>query len=279
MTTRRLLQTLVGAVALSALAVCANAQVAEETAREQARNVVRSDLQSALHFKPEQFLGVQREEALEQLLSVALRTRARPWFIYRVSPDGDEVKEGAVVSHISMDGEFEYIIAVSPADGSTYRIHGFGFTDSLAEFEKLIIASKVRVSSPEQAESLTDFYREVNPENYSSLTPILSLMELKQAGERQCQGRAKSFDADEGAFAAWWKHAQKLYATLSFEEKAIAHGSGFVVEWIILSSPSGENCGGSPLLARLEVGPDGQVGKRTISPLQTSRQISLAGRR
>jgi hypothetical protein len=267
MSIRNLFPTILGVAVLSTLVALANAQVTDQAAREQARNVVRSDLQSALHFKPEQFLGVQREEALELLLSVAVRTRARPWFIYRVSPIGDEVKEGVTVHHISTDLDHEYIIAVGPADGSSYRIHGFA--DSLAEFEKLMIASKVRVSSPAQAESLTDFYREVNPENLP-LNPILRLMELKQAGERQCQSSAKSFDDGERTFTAWWKRAEPFYAALPFQERAIPHDSGFVVEWIVLSSPSGEDCGGSPLRAQLEVSSDGHVGKLTFSPLQTN---------
>ena len=135
-----------------------------------------------------------------------------------------------------------YIVAVSSVDGSIFRIHGFGLAESLTEFERLMTALKVHVASPEQAESLADFYRKVNPENQADLTPITRLLELKQTAERQCQSSAKSFDADEKAFAAWWKRAQPLYAGLPFQQKAVRHGGGYLVEWVVLSSPSGENC-------------------------------------
>jgi hypothetical protein len=159
-----------------------------------------------------------------------------------------------------------YIIAVSPTDGSAYRIHGFA--DSLTEFAKLMTAAGERVSSPDQAESLADFYRGVNPENHEDLTPILRLMDLKQAAERQCQSGAKSFGAGEQAFTAWWDHAKPLYAALPFQQRAVPHGSDYLVEWIVLSSPSGENCGGAPLWAQLQVSSDGHVGKLTFSPIQ-----------
>jgi hypothetical protein len=138
----------------------------------------------------------------------------------------------------------------------------------LAEFERLMRALKVQVSSPDQAEVLADFYREVNPENHQGLTPIVSLMELKQAVERQCQSGSKSFDAGEKAFTGWWKHAQPLYATVSFEPRAVPQEGGYLVEWVVLSSPSGWNCGGAPLRARIEVSTDGHVGKITFSPLR-----------
>jgi hypothetical protein len=123
----------------------------------------------------------------------------------------------------------------------------------LAEFEKLTAVLKVQVSSPDQAEALADFYRTVNPGNHEGLTPIVRLIELKQAAERQCQGGGKSFDAGERAFTSWWKRAEPVCATLPFQQKAVPHGSGYLVEWIVLSSPSDENCGGAPLRAQLEI--------------------------
>jgi hypothetical protein len=140
---------------------------------------------------------------------VTVGWRSGPVFIYKVSPTGVEVKESAIVSHVATEADFMYIVAVSSADGSAYRTHGFGLAESLAEFERLIAALKVRVASPDQAESLAHFYRKANPENHEGLTPILGLMELKQAAEQQCQGGAKSFDAGEKAFTAWWSHGSR----------------------------------------------------------------------
>ena len=129
-------------------------------------------------------------------------------------------------------------------------------------------ALRVRVSDPQQAESVADFYRQVNPENYENLTPILSLMELKQAAERQCQSSANSFDAGEKTFTDWWNHAKPMYSAFPFSQRAVPHGSGYLVEWIVLSSSSGQDCGGNPLRVQLEVDSDGQVGKVAFSPVQ-----------
>jgi hypothetical protein len=108
---------------------------------------------------------------------------------------------------IFTDVDPTYIVAVNPANGTVYRFHGF--TDSLTEFEKLMAATKVKVSSLDQAEAVADFYREINPER-RSITQISGLLELKQAAERQCQ--AVPFDPNEKDFETWWKHAKPLYS-------------------------------------------------------------------
>lgn len=260
---RRKLIFAILAMTLSAFLLPANAQMSEEAAREQARGTVLSELRSTLNVKPDQFLGVQRDQELEQSLAVAtVGWRAGPVFIYRIRETGIEVRENAVINHLSMDADFMYIVAVRSADGSTYRIHGFGLADSLAEFQKLVAAAKMRVASTEQAESLADFCRKVNPKNYEDLTPISSLIELKQAAERQCQ--TGSFDADEKAFKAWWKRAKPLYANVSFRETARASNGGYLVEWVVLSSAAKGNCGVA-LRARLQVSSDGHVGEPTFS--------------
>ena len=158
-----------------------------------------------------------------------------------------------------------YIVAVSSVDGSIFRIHGFGLAESLAEFERLMMALRLHVASPDQAELLAGFYRKVNPENHADLTPVISLLELKQTAERQCQSSSKSFDAGEKVFAGWWKRAQPLYAALPLQQRAVPQGSGYLVEWVVLSSPSGENCGGAPVRARLEVGSDGRIHRLAFS--------------
>jgi hypothetical protein len=268
MNMRRPFSMIFGIAVLSTFVAVANAQITDQAAREQASNTVRSELHSRLNFKSDQFLSVHRDEELEESLAmVTVGWGVGPEFIYKVSPTGVEVKKGAIVNHVATDADFVYIVVVSSADGSVYRIHGFGLAESLAEFERLMTALKVQVTSPDQAEFLADFYRKVNPENYEAVTPILRLMELKQAAERQCQSGAKSFDASEEAFDAWWKHAKPLYSEVSFKQTAAALSSGYFVEWIVLSSAAKGNCGGAPLRARLEVSSDGHVGKLTFSPL------------
>jgi len=252
---------------ISMLVGLAKAQITEHVAREQARDIVRSELHSTVNFKADQFLGIHRDEELEQSLATAtIGWRAGPEFIYRVSPTGLEIKENAIVNHLATDADFMYIVAVSSADGSIFRIHGFGHAESLAEFQRLMTTLKVHVASPDQAESLADFYRMVNPENYESLTPILRPMELKQAAERECE--TSSFEVGEKAFDAWWRRAKRLYGQIPFRQTARPHGSGYLVEWIVLSSATKGNCGGTPLRAQLEVSSDGHVGKLTFSPLK-----------
>jgi len=282
MSMRKLFSTIFAIAVLSPVLARADAQMTDQAAREQARNTVRSQL----HLRPDQFLGVQRDETLEQSLALAVG-RSGSAFIYRASPSGDEIKEATkaspsgneirentVVHHIVMDGDPMHIIAISSADGTIYRIHGFGHSESLAEFNKLITASNVTVASADQAESVAELYREVNPENQEDLAPISNLIELKQAAERQCHSGVKSFDAGEKAFATWWKRAEPLYGALSFQQKAVTHGRGYLVEWIVLSSPSDENCGGAPLRAQLEISSDGRVGKVSFSPLQPGTTTS-----
>jgi hypothetical protein len=261
--------TFFGLTVLVTTVALANAQVTEQAAREQASNLVRSELHSRLSFKSDQFLSIHSDEELEESLAmVTVGWRSGPVFIYKVSPSGVEVKENAIVNHIATDADLTCIVAVNSADGSAYRIHGFGRAESVAEFERLMAALKVQVSSPDQAESVADFYRKVNPENHEGLSPIWSLVELKQAAERLCQSSATSFDVGEKAFTAWWSHAEPLYSMLRFEQKAVRRGSGYLVEWIVLSSPTGSNCGGAPLRATLEVSSDGHVVKVSVSPLQ-----------
>jgi hypothetical protein len=260
----RLFSTIFGMAVLAMMGIPANAQVTEQAAREQARNIVRSELHSRLNFKADQFLSVQRDETLEQSLAVAVGKRTNQEFIYKVSPEGVEVRENDIVYHTWTDTDFIFIVGVSSTDGSAYRIHDFGLAESLAEFERLMTALGVHVGRADQAESIADFYRNVNPENYEGLTPISSLIELKQAAERQCQ--VVPFDPDEKEFEAWWKHAKPLYEELPFKQTAARNGGGYAVEWIVLSSAAKGNCGGAPLRVRLEISSDGHVGKITFSP-------------
>ena len=114
MSIRKLFSTIFGIAVLSAVAL-ASAQMTDKAAREQARNTVRSQL----HLRPDQFLGIQRDETLEQARALAVGKRAESQFIYRVGQAGDEIKENAVVHHISTDADLIYIVAVDSADGTS----------------------------------------------------------------------------------------------------------------------------------------------------------------
>jgi hypothetical protein len=253
---QELLLALSVASVLSAAAAPTSAQATEQASRDQIRTTVRSQL----HLKGDQFLAVQRDEALEQKLAIVA---GKPDVsLYRVSQTGDEIKEHSIVHHIFTDTDPTYIVAVD-TDGGMYRIHGF--SDSGAEFEKLMTVVGAKISSPEEAESVADFYRDVNPEN-RPLTPIFSLIDLKQAGERQCQ--TGTFDESERAFDAWWSRAKPLYAETPFKQLAILTGGSYLVEWVVLSSPAPGMCAGAPLRARLEVASNGHVRTAAFAPLK-----------
>ena len=260
--TRKLLSLIFKIVLLACLAPFANAQITGDAARELALSTVRSKK----HIAPDQFLSIHREEELEEsLANVTTGWRRGPELIYTISQTGAEIKENSIAWHTVTDGDPTYIVAVNSTDRAAYCIHGCGLRESLAEFQSLIAAMKVRLGSPDQAQSLVDFYREVNPQNYEALAPIMSLLEFKQAAERECHAGVKSFDAGEAAFNAWWKRAEPLYRAVSFAPDAVAHGDGYQVEWFVTSSSSIKSCGGALLQAQLEVGADGRVGKLTFS--------------
>ncbi len=257
---RKLFLAALAMVVLSTLSVPTNAQMNEQSAREKALSVARPKLS---YLRPGQFLGVQRDEGLEQKLSALVGGLAGSEFIYRLNPVGDEIKDHAVVHHIFTDIDDPVsLVAVSPLDGSAYLIRGYA--ESKADFNRLMGALKVKISSPDQAEALADFYRDVNPER-RSMTRLPGLLDLKQAAEWQCQ--AVPFDPNERDFGAWWKHAKTAYANVSFQQTAARSGSGYAVEWIVLSSPGAGLCGGAPLRARLEVGSDGSIGEISFRPV------------
>jgi len=253
-----MLLTISGALILSTLAMPTSAQMSDATAREQAREAVRSQL----HLEAGKFLQVEKDEMLEQLLAGVVARPSWSEFIYRLSEDGEEIREHAVVHHITTDGDPTFMVAINPASGSLYRIQGF--PDSLAEFNKLMAEANVRVLSLDQAEAVADFYRQVNPQR-RSMARISGLLELKQAAEWQCQ--AVPFDPNEKDFEVWWKHVKPLYSEASFQQTATHSNGGYAVEWIVLSSPGAGLCGGAPLRARLEVGSDGRIGAITFFPL------------
>jgi hypothetical protein len=259
MSIRKRFSTTFGMVLLSMHASLTNAQITDQVAREKAQSIVRSQVN---YLRPGQFLSVQREEGLERSLAVAAGGSTGAEFIYQVSPAGDEIKEHAVVHHLVTDADLVYLVAVNPANGSTYRIAGF--RDSKAELNKLLAALGIKVSSEDQAEDLAGFYRMVNPE-HRSMTRISGLLDLKQAAERQCQ--TVPFDPTERDFEAWWKHARTAYANVSFQQTAARSASGYAVEWIVLSDPGAGLCGGAALRARLEVGSDGSIGEISFRPV------------
>lgn len=267
MSSPRLVLTILGMAALAVIKVPANAQVSDHSAREQALSAVRLQL----HLEADKFLQVENDERLEQMLAAVVARPSWSEFIYKVSEEGDEVKQHAVIHHIVTDGDPTFTVAINPASGSLYRIQGF--PDSLAEFNELMTEASVKVLNLDQAKAVADFYRGVNPQR-RSMTRIAGLLELKQAAEWQCQ--QVPFDPNEKNFEAWWKHGKPLYSGASFKQTATRSSGGYVVEWIVLSSPGGGLCGGAPLQARLQVGSDGRVGEITFVPLRGARDAGPA---
>jgi hypothetical protein len=248
---------ILGLVFLNMLSLPASAALSEASARQEALDSVRSKLS----LRSEQFLDIKRDENLELSLMLCANRPIGPVSIYRLSSTGYEMKEKAIIHHFSMDADLDYIVAVSLTDGNIYRLAGF--RDSRTEFNGLLVSLRIGVPSANQAEAIADFYRAVNPE-HEVVTNVSNLLDLKQAAERQCQ--AVPFDPRERDFEAWWKHAKTAYANVSFQQTATRNGSGYAVDWVVLSSPGAGLCGGSPLRARLEVGSDGNIGEISFRP-------------
>jgi hypothetical protein len=257
-TTRKLFSAIFLLAFLPTLGISANTHGDDQAARERVRIAVRWEL----HLKLDQFLRVQEDEALERRLAEIVARPSWSASIYKVSEEGDEIKDHVIVHHIVMDGDPTFTVAMNPASENVYRIQGF--SDSLAEFNKLMRDADLKVAGSDQAEAVAGFYQQVNPQR-SSVAQMSSLPELKQAAERQCQ--AIPFDPRERNFEAWWKHAKAAYAKASFQQTATHSGSGYAVEWVVLSSPGDGLCGGAALRARLEVGSDGSVGEISFRPL------------
>jgi hypothetical protein len=136
MSMRKRSSTIFGVAIVSMLVAQANAQVTDQAEREQASNTLRSQL----HLKPNQFLRVQRDEELEQLLAAVVSRPSWSEFIDKASEEGDEIKEHVIVHHIVMDGDPTFTIAVSPVNGTAYRIQGF--SDSLSRVREADERSK-----------------------------------------------------------------------------------------------------------------------------------------
>jgi hypothetical protein len=200
-TTRKLFSAIFLLAFLPTLGISANTHGDDQAARERVRIAVRSEL----HLKLDQFLRVQEDEALERRLAEIVARPSWSASIYKVSEEGDEIKDHVIVHHIVMDGDPTFTVAMNPASENVYRIQGF--SDSLAEFNKLMRDADLKVAGSDQAEAVAGFYQQVNPQR-SSVVQMSSLLELQQAAERQCQ--AIPFDPRERNFEAWWKHTPRL---------------------------------------------------------------------
>ena len=111
---------------------------------------------------------------------------------YTVQP-GDTLFRIAVRSGVSLQ-------ALMAANGTAFLIKGFGLSNSFREFNRMLAESKVHIVTSIRAQAIADLYLAINPEN-RSMNPISSLLDLKQAAERQCQ--AVPFDPNEKDFEAW----------------------------------------------------------------------------
>ena len=263
MSTRTVLLGMLAPVILSTFANSASADVTEIAARAKVSKIIHAKRT----IGPDDLLRVQRDETLEQALSMAVWKVDTPAFIYRATQEGEEIKgPDTIALHIVMDADTTHVIAVEVNSGKSYHLHGD--FNSMAEFNKLMTDLKVRVSNPSQAEYVAEFYRAVNPKNNTSIDAIHHLLELKQRAERQCQTGA--FDFNESDFDTWWKRTKPLYADLSFEQEARPHRNGYLVEWITLSSsgPDLYLCAGNPLRVGLKVKRNGTIGKRIVTSLE-----------
>jgi hypothetical protein len=252
---RKLPTLFIGIGLIAGLAASANAQVTEQAAREKAKSIVQARLEAGPeHFLDDRkFLDVQRQENLEEELAEIVGGSAGLDYIYKVSEFGVEIKDHEIIYHTFFDVDPTYHVVVSRTDGAAYRVQGF--SDSMAEFNRLIAAFKLQVSG-DRARGIADLYREIYRQR-ESITQIYSLLDLKQSAESRCENG--SVASGERKFNAWWRHVKPFYKALSFDEKTVQHGEGYTVEWIVLSSADHNACGGAPLRMQVEIEKDGQI--------------------
>ena len=229
-----------------------------QTNEEQARAQAKAQFRSTLHLRPTQPLEIQRREDIEEVFDTVTGVSPGAIFFYKGSPKFPPI-----------DGDSDCFVALMAANGTAFLIKGFGLSNSFREFNRMLAESKVHIVTSIRAQAIADLYLAINPEN-RSMNPISSLLDLKQAAERQCQ--AVPFDPNEKDFEAWWKQAKARYSKGPFSQTATRSGSGYVVEWTVLSSSGPGLCGGAPLRAGLEVAEDGQVGRLTAVPLRQNHR-------
>jgi hypothetical protein len=235
----------------------ADAQIGEEQARKQAR----AEAVANLHLDATRYLNTQRREDIEQMFGAATGKPPGTIFFYELSSEGDEVRGSTVIHHLSTDAALNLFIGVTAANGMVFRIGGFGFADSLLEFNRMMAESKFRILSPDHAQALADLYIAINPEKIE-FTLVKSPLEVKQAVERQCHSLGRDFVFSDKEFTRWWNTHRSTILSANLDDKVLPSPEGFKVQFFTLSFPTKQKeCGGAPVTATLQVSATGQVGK------------------
>jgi hypothetical protein len=157
----------------------AAAIVSESQARQIARTAVAPDSST--------FLSVHRRQDLEdKLCGFIMLGNGAPQnsscaFVFEVSEEGYEFKQGKVDIHRSVHGPFIHYVVVSGDSGEAFRIAGF--KDSRDEFNRMAKALYLRVWDDSGALQYAELYREVDPTNLRLELPKSDL-ESKQLAEK-----------------------------------------------------------------------------------------------
>lgn len=241
------------------LAGISSAQVSEE----QARKLAKSETITNAHLQADRFLSTQRRDDLELLFSNVAGGVPGAVLFYKISNEGDEIRGNRVIHHLSMHAELNFVVAVSVASGTVFRVGGFA--DSLAEFNRLMMASRIEVRESKKVEAVVDFYLSCNPENVS-FSILRSLLEFKQSVEKQCHENEGTFLSIDKAFNHWWTRHGMKYRQLKFETTIAPFHEGFRASFFTLSSTVKDwKCGAVPLQSNLEVSHLGIVKSITFS--------------
>jgi hypothetical protein len=232
----------------------ADAQLTDNEARARARTVTAANL----HFDPAQFVGIERQEELEQSYAVATRIARGTLFLYKLWPGGEEVRDSTIINHCAGNC-LSYLVGVRAVDGAVFRIRGF--SDSIEEFNRMMGTNAVHMTDHSQAHAFASFYRSVNPESLA-ITPLWTLLDFKQMVEQQCHDHQESFLASDEQFTKWWNSHKSTYLNADFSEGAFRDQNGFRMEFLVMPPPAANQaCGGAPVLAVLQITPSGQIDK------------------
>lgn len=253
---------------------CSNTTGAALISESQAREIARTTVQTGTEHK-ETFFSVHRREDLEDNLCwfITLGTSAPPIpscvFLFEVSDQGYEFKDGKADFHLSIHGPFIYYVAVSQDYGDVFRISGF--KDSRDEFDRMAKAFHIRVSDDSDALRYSELYHDVDPTNLRLELPKSNL-ELKQLAEKRFfESFYPDFRTAESHFDQWWKNAREGLVHQSLGSIVSKTSSGYLVTFLTMSDMQKRQPDGGPSLlkASVEISTSGQVTGPTLAPVPT----------
>ncbi|MBN1567286.1 MAG: hypothetical protein JXA73_05540 [Acidobacteria bacterium] len=232
----------------------------------EAAGIAIASVRQTLGGDDSMFISHRRDVALERELSRCISESPIPSpFIFRTSPEGEEVNGSTITTHLSVEGPLAFIIAVD-GSGAIFKIHGT--IDSKREIENLARHYRINLTSAEAAISFVRFYITVNPEN--SIPPILG-----SAAEVRKIAKAKIYASlgdktGESLFEKWLQHHISDISELDFNPQiSETQRGGFIATFYSLSDINTAHSQKGPVVLRvsLNISSKGMVRGLKFHPL------------